>query len=161
MAWSEGHDKYAAIIGDVGVNFLQEFVDISLDSFDIEISCAPPILQDRSKLEQIIMLAVQTGELPVSDALQILLEKDVSVAARRFQRKYALRQMEAARQQQQEMQMQQQMQQQQLAAQDEMQNRLLQHQQIIENSGNETQLKKAALVSRQKLRSQQLDLLNT
>lgn len=162
LTWSDGHEKYAEIIGDAGVNFLQEFVDISLDEFDIKVSCAPPILQDRAKLEQIIMIAVQTGELLPSDALNILLERDVRVAVRKYTRKVALRQMEAAKQEQQQMMMEQQAQQDQAAHNAEMlafnrENAPSEIQRMKEEAG----LKKTALTGRVKLQAQKMDLLNS
>lgn len=159
MAWSDGKEKYAGIIGDAGVDFLKDNIDISMDEFDIVVTCAPPIVQDRAKLEQIIMLAVQTGELPISDALFILMEQDLSVALRRFTRKYAMRQMEIAKQEERQMMMEDQMQQRQLAGQAEQQDKLIQHQQMIEDKSNDTNLKKTALTGRVKLQTQRLNLL--
>ena len=161
LTWSDGHEKYAAIIGDAGVDFLKEFADISLDTFDIEITCAPPLIQDRSKLEQIIMSAVQTGELLALDALQILLERDVSVAVRRYTRKVTLRQMETAKQQQQEMLLQQQAQEQQAQQAEQM----LEFQRenspaMLQDKKDATNLKKTAMTGRVKLQSQKMDLLN-
>lgn len=162
MAWGEGDNKkFAPIIGDIGIDFLKEFIDISLDSFDVVVQCQPPLIQDRAKLEQIIMMAVQTGELLPSDALNILLEPDTTVGIRKFTRKVALRQLEVAKQEQAQMQHEQDMQQQQLEQQGQMQNRMLQHQLQLEDMGNQTNLKKTALTGRVKMNTEKIKLLNS
>src|SRR5690606_2677117 len=120
MVWGQGEkQKFAPIIGDTGIDILKEHIDITLDEFDVIVEALPPIVQDRAKLEQIVMLAVQTGELPITDALAILLENDLTIAVRKFSRKYAMRQMMQAQQEQQQAQIDQQLQAQQIASQNQ------------------------------------------
>lgn len=110
MVFTKGEEqRFAPIIGDAGVDFLKEHVDLSLDEFDVTVEPLPPIATDRAKLENIVMAAVQTGELPLSDALQILLETDLRMATRKFTRKFAMRQQMQAQQEERMAQMEQQM----------------------------------------------------
>lgn len=159
IAWA-GKEKFAPIIGDVGVNFLKDNIDISLDSFDVIVQSLPPITQDRQTVVQLVMTAVQTGELPISDALNILMEPDLTVAIRKFQRKYALRQAFMNKQEQAMSQQEQQLQ---------MQQMMLQNQQAQTNQQTQLQLQamkgknnmdKTLATSRTKLASEKLRLLS-
>lgn len=160
MAWTDPK-KFAPIIGDAGVDFLKDNIDISLDEFDVIVESVPPLIQDRQKLESLIMLAVQTGELNIGDAISILMEPDISVAIRKYQRKFAMRQMMQAQQEQQQSQMDQQVQMAQMAQQGQNQQALLQNQLQLQQLKGQNNLQKAALTGRVKLRSQQMSLLNS
>jgi hypothetical protein len=153
-------EKFAPIIGDVGINFLADNIDISLDSFDVIVQSLPPITQDRQMVQQLIMTAVQSGELPISDALSILMEPDLSVAIRKFQRKHALRQIllqqqEAQMAEQEQMMTQAQLQQQMATAQGGWNNQLQ-----LQQMKNQANLQKTLATSRTKLSSEKLRLLN-
>lgn len=158
IAWA-GKEIFAPIIGDVGVDFLRDNIDISLDSFDVIVQSLPPTTLDRKVLQDMIMIALQTGELPISDAMDIMLEPDTTVAIRKFKRRYQLRQMflnqqeQMASQQEQEMQMQQ-MQLQNQQAQGNWNNQLQLQQ--MKNQGNIT---KTLLTGRVKLADKKLSLL--
>src|SRR5690606_30533297 len=75
IAWAD-KEKFAPIIGDVGIDFLRDNIDISLDEFDVEVRTLPPSNVDRQTLTQWVGMAIQSGELPLSDALAIMLEPD-------------------------------------------------------------------------------------
>jgi hypothetical protein len=158
IAWAD-KEKFAPIIGDVGINFLKDNIDISLDEFDVIVESLPPIAQDRQMVQQLVMTAVQTGELPISDALSILIETDLTVAIRKFQRKYALRQIMMNQQEQQMSQQEQQMQMQQMELQNQQAQGNWQNQLQLQQLKNQGNIQKTALTGRVKLRSQQVDLL--
>ena len=161
MVWGAGEsDKFAPIIGDTGIDILKEHHDISLDSFDIIVEALPPIAQDRQKLEQLVMLAVQTGEMPLSDALQVLLENDLTVAVRKFTRRHAMRQMQAAQQEERMAQMEQQMQQMQMQQQGQLQQGNWQNQLQLQQMKGQDNLRKTAMTGRVKLNSEKLRLLS-
>lgn len=107
IAWSGGKELFAPIIGDVGVDFLRDNVDLELEDFGVVVESIPPMLQDRAKFEQLIMFVVQSNPDFIDDALAILLEPDLKVAVRKFQRKRTLQkifmQKQAEAQQQQQM----------------------------------------------------------
>jgi hypothetical protein len=159
VAWA-GKEVFAPIIGDVGVDFLKDNIDISLDEFDVVVLSLPPVSIDRQKLEEMISLAVQNGELPIADALGVILEQDMTVAVRKLQRKLLNRQRFQYQQEQQHAEQDQANQEQMMALQQQqlqfqMQNSPLQLQ-AMKNEGN---LKKTIATGRVKLRGQQLDLL--
>jgi hypothetical protein len=97
IAWA-GKEVFAPVIGDVGVDFLREHVDLELEDFTVAVESVPPMIQDRAKFEQLVMMTVQSNPDFVDDALQILLEPDIRVAVRRFQRRRALQKIYQAKQ---------------------------------------------------------------
>lgn len=100
IVFPKAPELFAPIIGDSGVNFLEENVDLDLDELGVYVENTPPLLLERQKLEQIIMIAVQSDPEFIDDALRILVEPDVRVALRRFQRTRALRKIYQAQQEQ-------------------------------------------------------------
>lgn len=160
MAWGEGKEMFAPIIGDVGVDFLKSNIDISLEEFDVIVQSLPPQLQERQKFESLIMVAVQTGELPVSDALSLLLEPDLTVSVRKFQRKFALRQAKINQQEQMQAQMDQMLQARQIEQQAAAQEGNMQLQRDLQGMKGDNNLKKTIITSRTKLQGQKLDLLS-
>lgn len=161
MVWGQGEQqKFAPIIGDAGIDFLREHHDLTIDEFDIEVQALPPIVQDRAKLEQIVMLAVQTGDMPVSDALAVLLENDLTIAVKKFSRRYAMRQMMMNQQEQQQAQADQMIQMQQMQQQGQMQQGNNQLQLQLQAMKNQANLQKTKLTGAVKLRGQKMDLLS-
>jgi hypothetical protein len=159
IAWA-GKEKFAPIIGDVGVDFLKDNIDISLDSFDVVIQSLPPATQDRQMFQQLIMMAVQTGELPISDAMSILMEVDLTVAIRKYQRRFALRQMLMNQQEQEMAAQEQQMQQAQLEQQAQLQQGGWNNQLQLQGMKNQGNMQKTLATSRTKINSEKLKLLS-
>lgn len=95
-----GNDKYAPIIGDVGVNFLEETVELEFDDYGIFLEETPPILDDLQNFQAIVQAALQAGQVSFVDAMKLLREKDITVAIERFERAVEKREREQMRQQQ-------------------------------------------------------------
>jgi hypothetical protein len=116
-------DKYASIIGEAGVDFLREDIQLDLDDYGVAVEALPPILEDKQKFEGLITSALQTSSIDFLDAVKLLQEKDLKLAIRMFekslQKKQAVMQQQQAQQQQAEQQAA--MQQQQAASQSAMQ----------------------------------------
>jgi hypothetical protein len=115
IVFPKAPDIFSPIIGDVGVDFLREHIELDLDEFGVFVESQPPMFLDRQKLEQMLMIVVQSDPQFIDDALAIMMEPDTKVAIRHFQRKRALRKVYEAQmqqaQQEREAQMQEQMQQ--------------------------------------------------
>lgn len=158
LAWA-GKEVFAPIIGEVGINFLKDNIDISLDEFDVVVQSLPPQTMDRQKLEQMLSIAVQSDPEFLDDALMILIEPDTTVAIRKFVRKRALRKMMLQQQEQQMAQMEQQQAQQQLMAQMQQAEGNMQNQLALQKMKDDTNLKKTALTGRVKLNTAKLNLL--
>ena len=99
IAWA-GKERFAAIIGDTGVNFLEVDIDLDLNDYGVFVEEIPPMINDSQRFEQLITMAVQAQALGFDQAMELLLEKDVGVALRKFKRDTRRREKEAAEQQQ-------------------------------------------------------------
>ncbi len=154
IAWA-GKEVFAPIIGDSGIDFLKENVDLDLDTF-VVIESLPPTQITRQKLEAMLNIAIQSDPSFVDDALDILIDSDLTSAVRKFKKKRALRKMYQEQQQQmmaereqmidaqvKEMEMQ--------KGQQQIQGNLM-----LQDKKNEGNLQKTAMTGQTKLTSQQL-----
>lgn len=116
ISW-ENKEIFAPIIGDVGVDFLSQEVDVDLQDYSIFIEYIPSVLRDRSSLENITLAALQSQQISFVDAMKILKEKDIVLAINKLEKSVMRREKDQARQAQMQVQMEQQLQQQQMQAQ--------------------------------------------
>lgn len=158
VCWAN-KEVFAPIIGDVGIDFLRDNIDISLDEFDVIVQSLPPLVQDRQKLEQIVMAAIQSGSLELVDALDILLEPDTRAAVRKLKRKMAIRKTMEMQQQQAEQQHEQQMQQQQAQSQSQNTQQQLMSAEELQGQKEAAQTQRTMLTGRVKLNEKKLDLM--
>lgn len=104
ITFPKNKERFAPIIGDVGVNFLEQDIDLDLNDYGVFIEEHPPIIQDTQNFQQLVIAAVQAGQLGFADAMNLLMERDVKAGVRKLDRKMKKRE-EMAAQQQQEMMM--------------------------------------------------------
>lgn len=116
IAFGEDKEVFSPIIGDAGVDFIREDVDMHLQDYGVFIEMTPPLIGDQAKLEQLMTAALQAGKIEVEDALDLIrdMSGDIDVAILRL--KKAIKRREDERQQREQQMM---MQQQQAAAQAE------------------------------------------
>lgn len=107
IAW-ENNETFAPIIGDVGIDFLSTAVDIELDDYGVFIEETPPMLDDIQSFQQLVMAALQAGQLGFVEAMKLLQEKDIVQAVRKLERTMKKKELEALKQQQMQMQQEQQ-----------------------------------------------------
>lgn len=105
MTWTN-KDMFANIIGDEGVDFINDSVDLSLDDFNIYIETLPPILEDKQMINQMVTAALQAGKIDFIDAIKVLKEKDIDFAIKKFEKTLYKKQKEAQAMQEQQMRMQ-------------------------------------------------------
>lgn len=158
VAWAN-KEVFAPIIGDTGIDFLKDNIDISMDEFDVVVKSLPPLLLDRQKLEQLVGIALQSQQVTLEDALAILLEEDTKVAVRKFQRKMAMRKATQSKQEQAQFQQEQQMEQEQMASQQQSVEQQLAAQLQLQQMKGQNNLQKTALTGRTKLNDRKLQLL--
>jgi hypothetical protein len=158
ISWA-GKDVYRPIIGDVGVDFLRDNVDISLDQFDVIVQLLQPNGLERGKLEEMLMVVVQSDPEFVDDALDILVEPDTSVALIKFRRKRAMRKKLLALQDQAIREEEMAMQQDQIAAQQAAGQQQQQTQLQITDMKERGKVKNTLIGSRTKLQQAKMDLL--
>lgn len=157
IAWV-GKEKFSPIIGDVGVDFLRDNIDISLDEFDVVVQSLPPTTIDRQTLVQWLTFAVQSDPEFLSDAMDIMLEPDTTQAVRIYQRKMKLRKRLMAQQAQQEQQSMAEEAQAQRDHEAQLQQGDWQNQQAIESEKVQGSIKKQILGGRVKLTQTKLGL---
>jgi hypothetical protein len=159
IAWA-GKEKFAPIIGDVGVDFLRDNIDISLDEFDVVVQSLPPNTYDRDILVKWLDFAVQADPGFLPEAMDILREPDITVAVRKYQRKMKLRQRLQAQQEQEMQQAQAEEMQAQRDHEAQMAGQELQSTQQIEDAKNQTGITKQTIGAQAKLRSEKIKTLN-
>jgi len=91
IVFANSPELFAPIIGDAGVDFLKEHLDMELQEYGAFVTAMPPMYQDRKYLEQALNIVLQADPGFVNDYLAIMTESDLSVAIRKFQKKTALR----------------------------------------------------------------------
>lgn len=82
---------FAPIIGSSGVDFLAEHLDMELQEYGAFVTAMPPMYQDRRYLENALNIVLQNDPSFINDYLSIMMESDLGVAVRKFNRKTALR----------------------------------------------------------------------
>lgn len=95
LAWA-GKEKFAPIIGDVGVNFLEVDVDLDLHDYGVFIEEVPNLVQDKQTLSALVQAAINSQSINFAQALEFLLEPDIYTASRRFQKEILRKEKEAA-----------------------------------------------------------------
>jgi hypothetical protein len=148
IAW-ENKEIFAPIIGDVGVDFLAQEVDVDLQDYAMFMEYVPTILRDKDSLQNLILASMQQGEVSIIDAIKIIREKDTVMAVKKLE-KAAMRKakqlaaQEEARMQQQ-MQMQQEAQQAQAQAMEQQSQSETQKEMLMAQYDRETELMKAKI----------------
>lgn len=159
IVFPKAPEMFAPIIGDTGVDFLKEHIDLDLDEFGVYVESLPPQFMDRQKLEQMMMVALQGDPEALDDILAVMMEPDTKVALRKFQRVRALRkvflQQQAQMQAEQEQQMQERMQAMEAQMQEQQLNSRLQETQM-KNDGS---LQRTLATSRTKLSQEKIKAL--
>lgn len=79
IAWA-GKERFAPIIGDVGVNFLEQDIDLDLQDYNAVIEEVPPVLADQQMFYQMVMTGIQSRQIPFVSGIKLLMEKDLDEA---------------------------------------------------------------------------------
>jgi hypothetical protein len=111
VAWPQYADRFSPIIGDAGIDFLNEDVDLSLDDYAVVVEDVPVSATDTQHLTQMVHAALQNQQLTFIQALEILKETDIDRAIQRIKReqhKNERKQLQQMQQQQEQEQAQQQ-----------------------------------------------------
>jgi len=162
IAWA-GKEKFAPIIGDVGVDFLKDDLDLDLQDYGVFVEEIPPLIDDLNSFRQFVMAALQSGNLEFIDALELMQEKDLKIATKKYRKAVQAKQ-DRDMQHEQEMQAQQaeqqaQLQQSQAQMDAQTQQQALQAQQNAEQLKGANQLKNTFAKGKIKLAEKKIDLL--
>lgn len=144
IAW-ENKEVFAPIIGDVGVDFLKQEVDVDLQDYSMFMEYIPFALTNKDNVQNIIIAAMQAQQISYLDAMKILKEKDINMAIKRYEKAVMKKEKQMAQQQAEMMQQQQAQQEQMMAAQQQAQEGERQHDFGMKQFDRETDLAKARI----------------
>jgi len=108
IAFPKAPERFAPIIGDTGVDFLTNDIDLELNDYAVFVDVTPALLDDLNRFQGIIMAAMQSGSLTFQEAMILLMEKDVMAGIRRYQKIMQKKEAQAKIDQQEQMMMEQQ-----------------------------------------------------
>lgn len=103
IAWA-GKEKFVPVIGETGINFLEEELDVELDDYATFVEEVSPMLEDVQMFHQLVMTAMQNQQISFIDAMKLMGEKDVTKGIREYEKaseKHQKEQSEAAQAQEQ------------------------------------------------------------
>jgi hypothetical protein len=86
IAWAK-KERFAMIIGDVGINFLKKDIELDLNDYGVYVEEAMPVLDDKRTLNAVVMAALQSGSIDFADAMKLLREEDINYSIRELERK--------------------------------------------------------------------------
>lgn len=159
IVFAHSPNLFAPIIGTSGVDFLKDNLDMELQEYGAFVTAMPPMFSDRRYLEGALNIVLQGDPSFVNDYLAIMMESDLSVAVRKFQRKSALRKIYAEQQAQAQAQQDQETQMRISALEQQAQQQAQQTQLMDTQMKNEGQDRRALISSRTKLASDKLGLM--
>jgi hypothetical protein len=99
LAWA-GNEKFSPIIGETGINYLDEELELELDDYAIFVEETNPLFQDLQMFQQLVTTSLQAGQINFLDAMKLMREKDVTKGIREFEKAFAKREKEMQEQQQ-------------------------------------------------------------
>jgi len=85
IAWAD-KERFAGIVGDSGINFLKEDVDLDLNDYGVTISEIPAILDDMQSFQGMVQAALQAGQIDFISAVKLMREKDIVQGIIRLER---------------------------------------------------------------------------
>lgn len=95
--WAD-KNKFAPVISETGINFLEQEIDYELDDYGVFIEEINPILQDVQAFQSYVTAALQSGAIDFVDALKLMREKDMTKAIREFEKAYNKKAQQAEKQ---------------------------------------------------------------
>jgi hypothetical protein len=78
-------EEYAYIIGDTGIDFLKEDIDIALDDYGVFIEEVSPMIGDVQQFQQLVQAALQAGQIDFLSCLKLLQERDIKQGILKFE----------------------------------------------------------------------------
>jgi hypothetical protein len=78
-------EEYAYIIGDTGIDFLKEDIDLALDDYGVFVEETSPLIGDLQQFQQLVQAALQAGQIDFLSTLKLLQERDVKQGILKFE----------------------------------------------------------------------------
>lgn len=76
LLWPEEKERYAPIIGQAGVNFLEQDIELDLQDYAVFIESLPKVFDDESTYQQMLQFGIQSGTIDLIEAFELSLEKN-------------------------------------------------------------------------------------
>lgn len=151
-------EEFAFIIGDTGIDFLKQDIDLSLDDYGIFVEEVSPLLTDLQQFQNLVTAALQAGQIDFLSALKLLQERDIKQGILKFESELRKAQKRQAEQEERQMQMQQQMMQQEQMGEQQAQQGELQGEMALQQLMNQGKLQDTIAKGRIDLMGKKLDL---
>lgn len=88
LAWAS-KERFAPIIGDVGINFLEEDIELELNDYNVFIEETAPALADQQLFYQLVMTGIQSRSISLAAGIKLLMEKDLDEAVQNLEMEIA------------------------------------------------------------------------
>jgi hypothetical protein len=92
-------DKWATLLGISNIDLVEDDLDLDLNDYSVNLETRPQILDDAQMFSQLVMAALQSQSIEIDDAMDLLREKDMSVAIKRFKKMKAKREQQMMQEQ--------------------------------------------------------------
>jgi hypothetical protein len=154
-------EKWATLLGISNIDLIEGDLDLDLNDYSVGLEATPIILDDPQMFTQFVMASLQSQSIEPEDAMDLMMEKDIEVAIRKFKKIKAQR--EAQKRQHEMMLAQQQQQaaaaqqQQQAAAMAQMQDSKQQGDQALQSMKNDGAMDKELAKGRITLKGKNID----
>lgn len=87
VSWPQYGDRFSYIIGDEGLDFLVEDVDLDLDDYAVIVEEVPPSIANEQNVQTMVNTAIQSQQIDIIQGAKILKHsKDVDKAIRMLER---------------------------------------------------------------------------
>ncbi len=90
ILWAKKRDKFAPILGDLNMNFLESDVEVDMDDYATFVKVTPLLLRDEELIKGLVMDAWQSGGISHSeklDLLDLIVHDDIKQAFNNLKRK--------------------------------------------------------------------------
>jgi hypothetical protein len=151
-------EEFAFIIGDTGIDFLKQDIDLSLDDYGVFVEEINPILTDIQQFQNLVTAALQAGQIDFLSALKLLQERDIKQGILRFEREVKKMQKQQMEAEQRQMQNEQQMLQQQMQAETQQAQQQAQIDMQKEQASGQIDIQKELIKGRIALMGKKIDL---
>lgn len=148
VAWPQYKDRFSYIIGDNGVNFLVDDLDLDLDDYAVFVEDVPPSISDLQSFQAIVQTALQSQSIGFVEAVKMLKETDVDRGIRMLERQLEIKERENQKRAQEERQIQQEQLSQQIEAEAQSQEREFQKEVALKNIDSAAKKEQAIMQSK-------------
>jgi hypothetical protein len=79
-------EKWASLLGISNIDLIEGDLDLDLNDYSVALEATPIILDDPQMFNQLVMASLQSQSIEPEDAMDLMMEKDIEVAIRKFKK---------------------------------------------------------------------------